>query len=138
MLTLHYRVAAADGRDIVSTFGGKPATLSLGDGALAPALQARLLGLAEGAHARFALGPDETFGARDPERVQRVARALLDEHGDADVYNPGDVVQFPSPDGRPPYAGVVREVGSGWLDIDFNHPLAGTPLTFEVQLIGVC
>ena len=67
-----------------------------------------------------------------------MARALLDEHGDADDYAVGDVVQFPSPDGRQHYAGTVRAIGDGWLDIDFNHPLAGTPLLFEVQLIGVC
>ena len=38
------------------------------------------------------------------------------------------------------YAGVVREVGpadEGWLLFDFNHPLAGQPVRFEVQVIGV-
>ena len=49
----------------------------------------------------------------------------------------GDVVQFPPPDGQGRYAGVVRECGPDWLLFDFNHPLAGQPVTFEVQLIGV-
>jgi len=71
-----------------------------------------------------------------------VKRALLDELGDPDErYSVGDVVQFPTPDGRGAYAGVVREViddGAGEvLLFDFNHPLAGRPVTFEVQLIGV-
>ena len=137
-LTLHYRLAGPDGRDIVNTFADKPATLSLGAGELAPAIEARLLGLAEGAHASFELAPDEAFGERDPQRVQRVKCSLLAAHGDADEnYAPGDVVQFPTPDGNGRYAGVVRAVGADWLDIDFNHPLAGTPLRFEVQLIGI-
>ena len=47
------------------------------------------------------------------------------------------MVQFPTPDGQGSYAGVVREVGGDWLLFDFNHPLAGQPVTFEVQVIGV-
>ena len=46
-LTLHYRLAGPDGDDLVNTFTDKPATLSLGSGELSPALEARLLGLAE-------------------------------------------------------------------------------------------
>ena len=46
-------------------------------------------------------------------------------------------MQFPTPDGQGRYAGVVREVGEEALLFDFNHPLAGRPVTFEVQLIGV-
>ncbi len=143
-LTLHYRLAGPDGADVVSTFDGKPATLSLGAGQLAPAMERRLIGLAEGAHQTFALAPGEAFGERNPELLQRVKRALLRELGDPDAdYAVGDVVQFPTPDGGGQYAGVVREVGGadaadgGWLLFDFNHPLAGQPVSFEVHVIGV-
>lgn len=137
-LTLHYRLAGPDGDDLINTFSGKPATLSLGTGELAPAVEARLLGLSEGTHARFELAAGEAFGRRNPELVQRVKRSLLDELGDAaGHYSVGDVVQFPTPDGRRGYAGVVREVAPDSLLFDFNHPLAGRPVTFEVQLIGV-
>ena len=47
------------------------------------------------------------------------------------------MVQFPTPDGQGAYAGVVRELGADWLLFDFNHPLAGQPVRFEVQLLGV-
>ena len=137
-LTLHYRLAGPDGADIVNTFADKPATLSLGTGELATALEQRLIGLAEGTRAVFDVPAGEAFGARNPELVQRVKRSLLDELGDPDqAYQAGDVVQFPTPDGAAHYAGVVREVGADWLLFDFNHPLAGRPVTFEVQLIGV-
>ena len=137
-LTLHYRLAGPDGADIVNTFADKPATLSLGAGELAMPLEQRLLGLAEGARSVFELAEGEAFGVRNPELVQRVARSLLDQLGDPDeTYHPGDVVQFPTPDGQGRYAGVVRELGAGWVLFDFNHPLAGAPVTFEVQLIGV-
>ena len=137
-LTLHYRLSGADGADVVNTFGDKPATLSLGTGQLAPAVESRLLGLMEGAHESFQLAAGEAFGERNPQLLQRVKRSLLDEMSDAGAsYQPGDVVSFPTPDGQASYAGVVREVAGDWLLFDFNHPLAGQALRFEVQLIGV-
>jgi FKBP-type peptidyl-prolyl cis-trans isomerase SlpA len=137
-LTLHYRLTGPDGADLVNTFGDLPATLSLGSGQLAPAMESRLIGLAEGAHRTFDLAPGEAFGQRNPDMLQRVARKLLREMGDADAqYDVGDVVRFPTPDGEGTFAGVVRELGDDWLLFDFNHPLAGQALSFEVQLVGV-
>jgi len=137
-LTLHYRLSGPDGAELINTFNDKPATLSLGTGELAPAMEARLLGLPEGTHQSFTLEAGEAFGERNPELLQRVKRSLLDELGDPDEqYHVGDVVQFPTPDGRAAYAGVVREIDGDALLFDFNHPLAGRPVTFEVQLIGV-
>ncbi len=137
-LTLHYRLARADGSDVISTFEGRPATLSLGTGELAPALEERLLGLAEGARASFDLAAGEAFGERNPQLQQRVRRSVLAELGPSDRhYAVGDAVQFPTPDGQGAYAGVVREVGDEWLLFDFNHPLAGAPLRFDVHVIGV-
>jgi FKBP-type peptidyl-prolyl cis-trans isomerase SlpA len=137
-LTLHYRLTGPDGADVVNTFGAKPATLSLGSGQLAPAVEARLLGLAEGARQRFQLADGEAFGPRNPDMLQRVSLDWLREMSDADAaYEIGDVVRFPTPDGSGAFAGVVRECGEDWLLFDFNHPLAGKALGFEVQLIGV-
>jgi FKBP-type peptidyl-prolyl cis-trans isomerase SlpA len=137
-LTLHYRLAGPDGAAVIDTFGEQPATLSLGRGELAPAVEARLVGLEEGARASFDLPVGEAFGQRNPALVQRVRRTLLDELGDADAqYSVGDVVRFPTPDGHSGYAGVVREVGADWLLFDFNHPLAGQRVRFDVHVIGV-
>ena len=137
-LTLHYRLSGPDGADLINTFADKPATLSLGTGELAPAMEARLLGLPEGTRRSFELAAGEAFGERNPELLQRVKRSLLNELGNPDDdYSVGDVVQFPTPDGQAAYAGVVREVIGDVLVFDFNHPLAGRPVTFEVQLIGV-
>ena len=137
-LTLHYRLAGPDGADVINTFADKPATLSLGSGQLAPAMERRLLGLPEGARQVFSLAAGEAFGQRNPELLQRVKRSLLAELGDPDAdYQVGDVVQFPTPRGDGSYAGVVRDAGDGWLLFDFNHPLAGQPVTFEVQVVGV-
>ncbi|WP_083686145.1 FKBP-type peptidyl-prolyl cis-trans isomerase [Rhodoferax koreense] len=140
-LTLHYRLAGPGG-DIINTFEGKPATLSLGTGELSPAVEQRLLGLEEGTRASFEIPAGEAFGERKPDMVQWVARKLLNQLGDPDeTYRVGDVVQFPTPDGLGQYAGAVQQVGkadgSDAVLFDFNHPLADQPVTFEVLLIGV-
>lgn len=137
-LTLHYRLAGPDGHDVINTFNEQPATLSLGTGELAPAMEQRLIGLQEGAKATFSLAAGEAFGQRNPEMIQRVKRALLTQLGDADQdYHVGDVVQFPTPNGQGSYAGAVCELGTEWVAFDFNHPLASKPVTFEVHVIGV-
>jgi len=137
-LTLHYRLAGPDGADVINTFADKPATLSLGTGQLAPAMEACLIGLPEGARQTFQLPAGAAFGERNPQMLQRVKRRLLAELGDPDAeYSVGDVVQFPSPDGGQQVAGVVRECADDWLLFDFNHPLAGQAVSFEVQIVGV-
>ena len=137
-LTLHYRLAGPAG-DIINTFDDKPATLSLGSGELSPAVEQRLIGLEEGERAVFELPAGEAFGERKADMVQWVARKLLDALGDPqEQYAVGEVVQFPTPDGQGSYAGAVRQVKpDGSVLVDFNHPLASQPVTFEVLVIGV-
>jgi FKBP-type peptidyl-prolyl cis-trans isomerase SlpA len=137
-LTLHYRLAGPQG-DIINTFSEKPATLSLGSGTLSPAVEQRLLGLAEGTRVVMEIPAGEAFGDRIADMQQWVARKLLNELGDStEKYAAGDVVQFPTPDGLGSYAGTVLQVNEeGAVLFDFNHPLAGQPVTFEVELIGV-
>ena len=140
-LTLHYRLAGPAG-DVINTFDGKPATLTLGSGELSPAVEACLIGLAEGARASFELPAGAAFGERNPAMLQWLARKVLAEMGEAGAqYQVGDVVQFPTPDGQGQFAGAVCQLRSDdrgdAVLFDFNHPLAGRPVTFEVQLIGV-
>ena len=104
-LTLHYRLAAlgpaGEGAQIINTFADKPATLSLGTGELSPALEARLLGLAEGSRTRFELPAGEAFGPRNPDLLQWVARKLLNELGDPqERYVPAMWCNFPRPTAR--------------------------------------
>ncbi len=137
-ITLHYRLSGPGGADIVNTFSDKPATLSMGTQELAPALQQRLIGMAEGESAVFDVPPGEAYGERQGEMQQWVARSLLRTLGDPlEEYGIGDVVQFPTPNGQSSYAGVVRAAETSRVLFDFNHPLAGQAVQFEVKIIGV-
>ncbi len=126
-LTLHYRLATHDGKDIVTTFAGNPATLMLGQGQLAPFLEDCLMGMEEGAHRVFELAPAQAFGERNADLIRDVTRATLDENSVPGTdYRVGDR-----------FAGVLRELREDAATFDFNHPLAGQSLQFEVKLISV-
>lgn len=136
-LTLHYRLSGASG-DIINTFGGKPATLTLGTGQLAPAVEAYLIGLPEGTHQTFELPAGAAFGERNATMQQWLARKELKQMGDPqESYAVGDVIHFPTPDGQGQFGGVVMQVEEERVLFDFNHPLAGKPVTFEAHVIGV-
>jgi FKBP-type peptidyl-prolyl cis-trans isomerase SlpA len=136
-LTLHYRLASMDGQDIVSTFQENPATLQLGSGQLAPFLESCLLGLPEGAHQVFELPPEQAFGPRNPDLIQKVSLATLEENSaPGEDYKVGDLVDFAAPGGGR-FAGVLRELADDGAVFDFNHPLAGQPVKFEVKIIGI-
>ena len=136
-LTLHYRLSSLQGESIVSTFEENPATLQIGLGQLAPFLEKCLIGLAEGAHRTFDLSPEQAFGPRNPDLLQRVSLATLRENSNVDEdYAVGDLVDFAAPGGGR-FAGVLREMGEQDALFDFNHPLAGQHVKFEVRIIGV-
>jgi FKBP-type peptidyl-prolyl cis-trans isomerase SlpA len=136
-LTLHYRLSSLQGESIVSTFEENPATLQIGLGQLAPFLEQCLIGLAEGAHRTFDLSPEQAFGPRNPDLLQRVSLATLRENSNVDEdYAVGDLVDFAAPGGGR-FAGVLREMGEQDALFDFNHPLAGQHVKFEVRIIGV-
>ncbi len=139
-VTLHYRIAVlVDGaeREVMNTFGAQPATLTIGAGELAAPLEARLLGLEEGARQQFELSAGEGFGARSPDLVQSLSRSVFNANADpTQDYVPGDIVQFASPEGMQ-FSGVLKQRDDDRVVVDFNHPLAGMPIRFAVHVVGV-
>nr|WP_105533010.1 peptidylprolyl isomerase [Solimicrobium silvestre] len=136
-LTLHYRLAAKNGTEIISTFNENPATLQLGMGQLAPALEQCLIGLPEGMHHTFELPPEQAYGPRNPDLIQHVSRATLQENSALNEdYVVGDLVEFAAPSGGK-FAGVLRSIDEHSGLFDFNHPLAGQDVIFEVRIIGI-
>ena len=140
-VTLHYRLTVLDDvlSDFLSTFEGNPATAAIGQAQLAPFIETRLIGLAEGAHEVFELTPDEAFGAYNIALKQEVSRELLLQgNPQVDGFAKGDFVEFAMPNGYR-MSGVFMGwnlMGTGaW--VDFNHPLAGKSLRLELKVIGV-
>ncbi len=133
LVTLHYRVANDDDVALVSTFGNAPATLQLGSGELAPPLEQCLIGLPVGERHVFLLEADQAFGAHNPQLVQRVGLADLPRNAAPELHG---MIEFSSPAGDR-FTGVVRELDAEAVLVDFNHPLAGRAIRFEVEIIGI-
>lgn len=133
LVTLHYRLATADDIELVSTFDASPATLQLGSGELAPPLEACLDGLPVGERHVFLLEPEQAFGPHNPQLVQRMPRAELPSGGKIELHS---LVEFAAPNGGK-FAGLLRELDGDSALIDFNHPLAGKAIRFEVEVIGI-
>ncbi len=132
LVTLHYRIALDNGQPLINTFDGTPATLQLGAGELLPSLEALIAGLQVGERKLFELAAEQAFGPYRDELVERVRR----EHMPDEEIEPLSIMEFTAPDGSR-YPGLVREIDAQSALIDFNHPLAGKPIRFEVEVIGI-
>jgi len=132
-ITIHYRMAMEDGSEADSTFDDEPVTFQLGQGVMLPNLEKLLLGLQAGDHKRFELSPEEGFGYVDTENFHYVARG---EFPDEIELEPGKVIGFDTPSGEE-LPGLVMAVDDEQVLINFNHPLAGHDLTFEVQVVAI-
>lgn len=132
-VTLHFSLRLADGTVADSTLGDSPLTLIVGGGDMFEALERCLLGLRAGERRRYDISPQEGFGPVEPDRVQRLPHNSFP----ADMIpEPGQVIAFEAPNGTQ-VAGVVVGVDPAGVEVDFNHPLAGHDLVFEVEILDV-
>ena len=136
-LTLNYRLTLPNGDDFINTFVDRPATVLMGSGQFAPCFEKVLLGLGVSEKRSAVLTPEESFGERKEDLVQWVSLQALKEGRDDDVeFHPGDVIEFNAPGGAQ-YAGVLQSINEEGAWFDFNHPLAGRPVTFEAEIIAI-
>ena len=105
----------------------EPRLISIGEGWVLKGLDEALEAANIGDKIDVEITPDKGFGERDPNKVRMVAQRKLGEK--ADEVRVGDVIEI---DNR---TGIVRYVGSGRVQIDFNHRLAGRTLTYDVDIV---
>ena len=130
-VTLHFSVLLETGEEVDTTRRGRPASFVMGDGNLLPGFEAVLTGLKAGDDAQFPLEAADAFGEREPQNV----RVLAADQFRGMVLEPGLMVSFAAPDGELP--GVVLRVFESSVEVDFNHPLAGRRLIFDVSILAV-
>ncbi|QGX90653.1 FKBP-type peptidyl-prolyl cis-trans isomerase [Tatumella sp. TA1] len=111
----------------------KPALLTLGDQSLSPKLEAQLLGLTIGRQHKFSIAAEDAFGASNPNLVQYFSRQSFLEAGEPEV---GTIMLFGAIDGTE-MPGIVREVSGDSVTVDFNHPLAGQDITFDIEIVDI-
>jgi FKBP-type peptidyl-prolyl cis-trans isomerase SlpA len=132
-VTLFFSLSLADGQIIDSNFAGNAAHFVPGDGSLLPAFEACVLGLRVGDKRQFLVPAAEAFGLRQDANLKRVPRERF--AGDIDLV-PGLVVSFAAAEGGE-LPGVIHRLMGDMIEVDFNHPLAGRDIVFDVEIIAV-
>ncbi|WP_337021576.1 FKBP-type peptidyl-prolyl cis-trans isomerase [Pantoea anthophila] len=131
---VHFTLKLEDGSTAESTrANGKPALFRLGDGSLSAALEEALLGLKAGEAKQFTLAPEEAFGGVSPDLIQYFSRRDFIDAGEPEV---GAIMLF-SGMGGSEMPGVIREVSGDSITVDFNHPLAGHRIQFDVEVLEI-
>jgi FKBP-type peptidyl-prolyl cis-trans isomerase 2 len=124
---LHYELQGYS-----STRPGAPVEAVLGDGLLPPGLEAGLWGLKAGERKRIIVMPEAAYGPWRSELVKKAPQAAFAGLG---PLKPGQQVKGVL-EGKAAEARLVA-LGGGEVTLDFNHPLAGKTLVFEVELLSV-
>ncbi len=131
-VTLHFTLKLPGGEVVDTTVGKKPATFKVGDGSLLPGFEQSLFGLKAGDQRSFEIEPERGFGQGNPQNIQTMPR---DGFKDMEP-EPGLMIIFQDAAGGE-MPGVVKSVSDTVVEIDFNHPLAGKVVTFEVEILDV-
>jgi FKBP-type peptidyl-prolyl cis-trans isomerase SlpA len=132
-VTLHFSLHLATGEQVDSTFNARPATLTMGDGNLPEGFERHLLGLGVGDRRKVQVPPQDAFGQHNPQNIQHFKR---DSFAQSEPLEVGMVMSFEDV-GKNELPGVLATLDDDFVEVDFNHPLAGKTLDFEVEIIDI-
>ncbi|PLW67465.1 FKBP-type peptidyl-prolyl cis-trans isomerase [Pseudohalioglobus lutimaris] len=127
---LNFSVSLEDGSEVDTNFGGDPVDFSIGDGSLLPGFERRLFGMVAGDRQMFEVLPEDAFGQPNENNVQRMQRDQFDEDAELEI---GLVFSFADAAGGE-LPGMVIAFDDDEVTVDFNHPLAGRTVMFDVLI----
>ncbi len=131
VVTFHYTVFETDGTQAETSQGRDPLVILFGAGNIIPGLENALEGKAAGEHVEVTVSPAEAYGERSDTLLQRVPK----KHFGNTKLVPGQMLMAQTQQGTRPMK--VVKVGMSVVDVDFNHPMAGKTLRFEVDIQDV-
>lgn len=136
VVTFHYKVSETNKEVFEDSHNGDPIMYLHGHGGMLKGLEDALEGRQAGDHVSVTLAPEDAYGPRRENAIQRVSINYVINPARRKIkYKPGMVVQLNTKDG--PQDVVVVKAGLKTLDVDTNHPLAGKTLTFEIDVVDV-
>ena len=131
-VTLHFSLKFDNGEVVDSNFEKDPATFTIGDGSLLPGFERVLFGLKDADKRTFEILPEQGFGTPNEQNVQVMPRSQFDsmelDYGVLVIFKDAAGGEMP---------GVVKAFNDQQVTIDFNHPLAGKVIVFDVEIIQV-
>ncbi len=129
-VVLNFSVSLEDGSEVDTNFGGDPVNFVIGDGSLLPGFERLLFGMSPGERQLFVVQPESAFGQPNDNNVQYLPRKQFDEDMDLEV---GLVFSFADASGRE-LPGMIVAFDEDEVTVDFNHPLAGRTILFDVLI----
>lgn len=132
-VSIYFTLSLQDGTVADATEEGEPLSFVMGDGTLIEGLELMLYGMKTGDKQCLSIEPRDAFGFPDEESVHQMPRSEFS----ADMpLEPGTIIAFETPVGQE-VPGTIKEVTDEFVMVDFNHPLAGFDVSFDVEIVSV-
>ena len=133
-VSVHYRGTLNDGTEFDSSHSrGEPLSFQVGAGQMISGFDAALPGMSVGETKNISLSPSEAYGDSDPEMIGDIPKEAFPPGFSFEV---GTMVQGQDETGRP-LVGKINEAQEKTVTVDFNHPMAGKDLNFEIELVSI-
>ncbi|MFZ9036073.1 MAG: FKBP-type peptidyl-prolyl cis-trans isomerase [Francisellaceae bacterium] len=131
---MHFKIRLKDGSVAEDTRTYKrPYVFQMGQGTFSPKVERELLGLEPGSNRKMMLMPEDSFGDKHPAMIYAVPKSRFPEDMALEV---GLIVSFSQKDGSE-LPGVITNIETDEITVDFNHPLSGQVILFDVDILEV-
>ena len=127
---LNFSVSLEDGSEVDTNFGADAVDFVIGDGSLLPGFERLLFGMSPGERQIFVVPPENAFGQPNNNNVQVISRKQFDEDMSLEV---GLVISFADASGGE-VPGMIIAFNDDEVTVDFNHPLSGRTILFDVLI----
>jgi len=127
---LNFSLSLEDGAEIDTNFAGEPVDFVIGDGSLLPGFERLLFGMSAGERHIYSVTPEEAFGMPNDNNVQQMPRDSFDDDIELEI---GLMFYFADANGGE-LPGLVLDFDETEVTVDFNHPLAGRTILFDVLI----
>jgi peptidylprolyl isomerase len=130
---VHYTGKLETGEVFDSSKDRDPLEFVVGSGQLIKGFDSAIIGMKKGDKKTVNLNPDQAYGERDEKRMQKVPRSTLPKDPEP---KEGMMLTIQTPQGQT-FPAKIEKVETDLVTIDFNHPLAGKKLNFEIELVDI-
>ncbi|MFT6288038.1 MAG: FKBP-type peptidyl-prolyl cis-trans isomerase SlpA [Alcanivorax sp.] len=125
---LNFSISLEDGSEVDNNFGGDPVDFVVGDGSLLPGFERAMFGMSAGQRQLLTIAPENAFGQPNDNNVQLMKRDQFDDDMELEIgllFSFGDAAGGELP-------GMVISFDDDEVSVDFNHPLSGRTILFDV------
>tara|TARA_B100001094_G_C18164164_1_gene791045 strand:+ start:274 stop:720 length:447 start_codon:yes stop_codon:yes gene_type:complete len=133
-VSVHYKGTLTNGEEFDNSYNrGQPINFTVGTGQMIAGFDRGVVGMSVGETKSIVIQPEEAYGLRNEEAVQKVPKTQFPEDFSFEI---GSTVQGVNPDGGQITA-VIMSNEDDTVVLDFNHPLASLTLNFDVEIVEI-